>query len=127
MDDGDDIILRRIAMWNHYHKSFGGAERAGWLRRPVAPEHCTRSAHTYDAPLPDQARRTSVIRKLKAAGVPMFHFIALHSAPVGRRYARPHGDMTVTDDIADRLLHLPMFVGLKERQTVTIGIAMSVL
>ena len=128
MEDADDITRRRIAMWNNYHQWFEPAELAGKLRRPVVPDHCTHNAHMYYVLLPDLARRTAVIEKLKAAGVQtVFHYIPLHSAPAGRKYARQHGEMTVTDDIADRLLRLPMYAGLEERQAETIRIVMSVL
>ena len=128
MEDAEDITRRRIAMWNNYHQWFEPSERAGKLRRPVVPDHCTHNAHMYYVLLPDLARRTAVIEKLKAAGVQtVFHYIPLHSAPAGRKYARQHGDMTVTDDIADRLLRLPMYAGLEERQAEVIRIVLSVL
>lgn len=128
MEDADDITRRRIAMWNNYHQWFEPAERAGKLRRPVVPDHCGHNAHMYYILLPDLARRTAVIEKLKAAEVhTVFHYIPLHSAPAGRKYARTHGEMMVTDDIADRLLRLPMYAGLEERQAEAIRIVLSVL
>ena len=104
------------------------AERAGKLRRPIVPAHCTHNAHMYYILLPDLATRTAVIAKLKAAEVnTVFHYIPLHSAPAGRKFARTHGEMMVTDDIADRLLRLPMYAGLEERQAEAIRIVLSVL
>jgi dTDP-4-amino-4,6-dideoxygalactose transaminase len=128
MEDADDITRRRIAMWNNYHQWFEPAERAGKLRRPVVPEHCAHNAHMYYILLPDLVRRTTVIQRLKAAEVnTVFHYIPLHSAPAGKKFARAHGDMTVTDDISDRLLRLPMYAGLEERQAEAIRIVLSVL
>ena len=69
-----------------------------------------------------------MIEKLKAAEVnTVFHYIPLHSAPAGRKFARTHGEMMVTDDIADRLLRLPMWAGLEDRQAEAIRIVLSVL
>ncbi len=128
MEDAEIITRRRIAMWNNYHQWFEEAERAGKLRRPVVPAHCTHNAHMYYILLPDLARRTAVIEKLKAAEVnTVFHYIPLHSAPAGRKYARTHGEMMVTDDISDRLLRLPMYAGLEDRQAEAIRIVLSVL
>jgi dTDP-4-amino-4,6-dideoxygalactose transaminase len=128
MEEADAITKRRLAMWNTYHQWFAEAERAGKLRRPVIPGHCTHNAHMYYVLLPDLARRTAVIEKLKAAGIQsVFHYIPLHSAPAGQKYARTHGEMTVTDDVAGRLLRLPMWAGLEERQAEVIQTVLSVL
>jgi dTDP-4-amino-4,6-dideoxygalactose transaminase len=71
--------------------------------------------------LPDLQRRTALIAHLKEAGVhSVFHYVPLHSAPAGRRYARAHGQLSVTDDISDRLLRLPLWVGMEEQQVAII-------
>jgi dTDP-4-amino-4,6-dideoxygalactose transaminase len=128
MEDADAITRRRLAMWNTYHQWFLEAERAGKLRRPVVPAHCVHNAHMYYILLPDLARRTAVIEKLKASGIhSVFHYIPLHSAPAGKKFARAQGEMMVTDDIADRLLRLPMWAGLEERQVEVIQAVLSVL
>ncbi|MCY7316787.1 MAG: dTDP-4-amino-4,6-dideoxygalactose transaminase [Rubrivivax sp.] len=128
MEDADAITKRRLAMWHTYHQWFDEAERAGKLRRPVVPAHCTHNAHMYYILLPDLARRTAVIEQLRVADVhTVFHYIPLHSAPAGRKFARAHGEMMVTDDTADRLLRLPMYAGLEERQVEAIRIVLSVL
>jgi dTDP-4-amino-4,6-dideoxygalactose transaminase len=128
MEDADIITRRRLAMWNTYHQWFAEAEQAGKLRRPVVPAHCSHNAHMYYILLPDLSRRTAVIEKLKAAEVnTVFHYIPLHSSPAGRRFARAHGDMSVTDDMSDRLLRLPMYAGLEDRQTEAIRTILSVL
>lgn len=128
MEEADAITKRRLAMWNTYHQWFAEAEQAGKLRRPIVPAHCTHNAHMYYILLPDLERRTAVIAKLKAAGVyGVFHYIPLHSSPAGRKFARAHGEMMVTDDIADRLLRLPLWAGLEERQVEVIQTLLSVL
>ena len=128
MEEVDAITRRRLAMWGTYHQWFADAERAGKLRRPVVPGHCLHNAHMYYVLLPDLQVRTAVIAKLKALGVhSVFHYIPLHSAPAGRKYARAHGELPVTDGIADRLLRLPMWVGLEDRQTEVIQAVLAAL
>ena len=128
MEEVDSITRRRLAMWGTYHQWFADAERAGKLRRPVVPGHCLHNAHMYYVLLPDLETRTAVISKLKALGVhSVFHYIPLHSAPAGRKYARAHGELSVTDGIADRLLRLPMWVGLEDQQTEVIQAVLAAL
>ena len=71
--------------------------------------------------LPDLDRRTAFIDKLRRVDInTVFHYIPLHSAPAGRRYARAHGDLKVTDDVSNRLVRLPLWSGLEEHQTEVI-------
>jgi len=63
------------------------------------------------------ATRTAVLAKLKSKGVQAtFHYVPLHSAPAGAKYGRVSGDMTVTDDLSDRLLRLPLGGGMTMKE-----------
>jgi dTDP-4-amino-4,6-dideoxygalactose transaminase len=65
--------------------------------------------------LPDLDTRTRVIDVLKDAGIAaVFHYVPLHSAPAGRRYGRTDGPLPVTDDTSDRLLRLPLWIGVAD-------------
>lgn len=65
--------------------------------------------------LPSLECRQHLIVGLKAIGVnSVFHYVPLHSAPAGKRYARCAGPMTHTEDLSDRLVRLPLWVGLDD-------------
>ncbi|MCY4757398.1 dTDP-4-amino-4,6-dideoxygalactose transaminase [Pelomonas aquatica] len=116
-EEVDAINRRRLLMWDVYHQALSSYEAEGLLRRPIVPGHCQHNAHMYYILLPDLARRTAVINSLKAQGVQsVFHYIPLHSAPAGKRYARTHGELPVTNNTSDRLLRLPLWVGMEEQQ-----------
>ncbi len=115
MDAADDITARRMALWNQYHAWAEPYEKAGRLRRPIIPAHCAHNAHMYYLLLPTLAIRTAFIAAMKAAGVQcVFHYIPLHSSPAGLHYARAHGDLAVTNDISNRLVRMPLWIGLEE-------------
>ncbi len=42
----------------------------------------------------------------------VFHYVPLHSSPAGRRYGRVSGTMVHTESISDRVLRLPLWVGM---------------
>jgi dTDP-4-amino-4,6-dideoxygalactose transaminase len=64
----------------------------------------------------DLDARSKLIGTLKQQGIgAVFHYVPLHSAPAGQRFGRAHGNMDVTNDISDRLLRLPLWVGLDDR------------
>jgi dTDP-4-amino-4,6-dideoxygalactose transaminase len=61
--------------------------------------------------------RTRVLDALKAHGIhAVFHYVPLDTAPAARRFARTHGTLTVTHDIADRLVRLPLWLGVEDEQ-----------
>jgi dTDP-4-amino-4,6-dideoxygalactose transaminase len=121
MEEATAITNRRLALWNQYHTAFAGLEAAGKLRRPIVPEGCVHNAHMYYILLPSLEKRTEVIAKMKAAGVhTVFHYVPLHSAPAGRLRARAHGEMQHTDALSDRLLRLPLWVGLDQQLEVVV-------
>jgi dTDP-4-amino-4,6-dideoxygalactose transaminase len=111
MDEAESITERRLAMWNQYHQRFADAEAAGRLRRPHVPEGCRHNAHMYYIVLPDETARARVIEFLRVKGMhSVFHYVPLHSSPMGRRVGRSYGTLKVTDFISERLLRLPLWV-----------------
>jgi dTDP-4-amino-4,6-dideoxygalactose transaminase len=113
-----DITRERLALWNLYHEAFLALEQAGRILRPVVPAHCQSNGHIYYLITRSLTERTKLIEYLKSNGISaVFHYVPLHSAPAGRRYARTHGELTVTSDLSDRLVRLPLWVGM-ERQAI---------
>ena len=124
LEHADEITERRLAIWNTYHEAFADLETQGRLRRPIVPAHCTHNAHMYYLLLPDLPTRTAFIGRLKQSGIgAVFHYIPLHSSPAGRRYGRAATPMTVTDDVSERLVRLPLWVGLESQQHQVIDVA----
>lgn len=128
MAAADDITTQRMALWNQYHAWAAPFEAVGRLRRPVVPAHCTHNAHMYYLLLPSLQARTEFISSLKAAGIQsVFHYIPLHSSPAGLRCTRAHGELSVTTDISDRLVRLPLWIGLETHMPKVLQAAASAL
>lgn len=112
MDEADSITARRLSLWDSYHQELAGLEAAGQLRRPIVPRDCRHNAHMYYILLPDQSTRARLIDRLKACNIhSVFHYVPLHASPMGRRVGRAMGSMAVTEDISERLLRLPLWIG----------------
>jgi dTDP-4-amino-4,6-dideoxygalactose transaminase len=113
MEEAEYITRKRLAIWEHYHQMLSPLEVAGVLRRPVIPEGCQHNAHMYYILLDSFGKRSELIDRLKEQGVnAVFHYVPLHSSLAGRRYGRVCGTMNNTDSAADRLLRLPLWVGM---------------
>jgi dTDP-4-amino-4,6-dideoxygalactose transaminase len=117
LEEAEAITARRLALWVRYHEAFADLEHAGMVRRPMIPAGCTHNAHMYYLLLPGLEERTAFIEHMKALEIQcVFHYVPLHSSPRGRLVGRAGGAMTVTDDVADRLVRLPLWVDLAEHQ-----------
>ncbi|WP_434672495.1 dTDP-4-amino-4,6-dideoxygalactose transaminase [Pseudomonas sp. R1-15] len=121
LDEADSITQKRISIWNRYHQSLEQLEMTGAIRRPTIPTNCTHNAHMYYVLLTPDADRQRVLDKLKFDNViSVFHYVPLHSSPAGLRYGRTHGEMANTDVLSERLIRLPLWVGLTEEQQASI-------
>jgi len=110
LEKAEEINAQRLEIWNRYHAAFAELEARERVRRPIVPEPARHNAHMYYLLMPDLQTRTAAMNELKQRGIgAVFHYVPLHSAPAGLRYGRVHGSMHVTDDIADRLLRLPLW------------------
>jgi dTDP-4-amino-4,6-dideoxygalactose transaminase len=113
MEEADNITAQRLALWDRYHAALAPLQAAGKLIRPTLPADCRHNAHMYYILLDSLEQRTRIITQLKEQGIySVFHYVPLHSAPAGLRLSRTHGDMRHTDHQADRLLRLPLWIGL---------------
>lgn len=117
MEEAESITQRRLAIWDNYHIGLESIEGGGEIRRPFIPSECVHNAHMYYILLPDIECRTNLIAKLKEQDInAVFHYIPLHASPAGMDFSKTNEELSITNDIADRLLRLPLWCGLEEHQ-----------
>jgi dTDP-4-amino-4,6-dideoxygalactose transaminase len=114
MEEADVITQRRLDIWNTYHQWFASLEEQGKIRRPVIPPDCKHNAHMYYLLLPDLEQRTTFIEALKVQGIgAVFHYIPLHDSPMGMKHGRTSGDLKNTQELSERLVRLPLWLGME--------------
>lgn len=114
LEEADAITRERLALWDRYYAWASPHEAQGRLRRPVVPAECVHNAHMFYLLLPDLETRTRFIEHLREHDIhPVFHYIPLHSAPAGRRFGRTSGGLPITEDISDRLVRMPFWLGIE--------------
>lgn len=115
LEAAEAVTAARTAIWDTYHEALAPLEAAGRLRRPMVPPHCVHNGHMYPVLMPDRDARDRALRALNASGYKaVFHYVPLHDAPAGRRYGRVAGPLSNTEAAGDRVLRLPLWVGLPE-------------
>lgn len=112
----DEINAKRLSVWARYDAFFKAYESL--IRRPIIPPECGHNAHMYYLLFKDLKTRTAFIDTLKTHDIgSVFHYIPLHSAPAGVRFGRtPYLPLTVTDNVSDMLVRLPLFYSLTEEE-----------
>ncbi len=117
LEEADQITAQRLTIWQRYHDALASLEEEGIIRRPIVPEYCQHNAHMYYILLAPGIDRQPILEEFRRSDIwSVFHYVPLHSSPAGQRYGRVHGDMRVTNSISERLIRLPMWVGLAETQ-----------
>lgn len=119
LEEAGTITETRLQIWEEYHQGFAALEKSGYLRRPIISNNCQHNAHMYYILLENIEGRTAFLQYLKENGaLAVFHYIPLHSSPAGIRYGRFYGDLGVTDSVSDRIIRLPLYVGMEDVQHI---------
>ncbi|MBN9165053.1 MAG: dTDP-4-amino-4,6-dideoxygalactose transaminase [Myxococcales bacterium 68-20] len=109
------IQNRRRRVWERYAKELSAWAAARDVRLPLVPSHCEQTFHMFYLLLPNLERRTAFIEHLDARGVKAaFHYVPLHTSPMGRRFGGRAGDCPVTERVSDQLVRLPLYADLDE-------------
>lgn len=117
LEEADRITKERLASWQRYHELLEPLEAKGILRRPIVPDDCEHNAHMYYVLLSSEIDRQKVLDAFKRNEIwAVFHYVPLHSSPAGKHYGRSHGDLAVTNQQSERLIRLPLWVGLSHEQ-----------
>jgi dTDP-4-amino-4,6-dideoxygalactose transaminase len=117
MEEAETITNMRLDIWQRYHNSFAPLEASGLVRRPFIPKDCQHNAHMYYVLLMPGIDRKTILDEFNRNDIgAVFHYVPLHSSPAGQRYGRTHGDLAITNSVSERLIRLPLWVGLTATQ-----------
>jgi len=117
LQEAETITESRLSIWRAYNEALAPLEREGLLKRPTIPAHCLHNAHMYYVLTADEETRPRLLAFLNAEGIgAVFHYIPLHLSPAGLKYGRACGRLAVTEDISARLLRLPLWIGMGDKE-----------
>lgn len=110
LERAEEVTQKRLDIWRQYHAALSPLERQGVFSLSSPPAHCNANGHIFYLLTRSEEERNALLRHLNRQGVnAVFHYVPLHSSPAGRRFARSHGELAVTDAVAARLLRLPLY------------------
>ena len=119
----DDLTERRRKIYQFYRWHLEALQAEGFLQIPSLPEEegSLSNFHLFYLVMPDLDCRDALIASLKSQGVhAVFHYVPLHSSPMGQKFGYREGDLPVTEDISRRLVRLPLFYEITEQQQLRV-------
>ena len=114
MDKVNDI---RRTIYERYFESFTDLEKEGRLKLPFIAVDCTSNYHMFYLVLESEKERDRLIEYLNKKNInSVFHYVPLHTSPMGLKLGYKRGDFPITEDVSNRLLRLPFYNGMKEEE-----------
>lgn len=111
----DFIQSRRRAIWERYYAGLSDWAASSGVQLPFVPPECEQAYHMFYLVMPRQTARDALIRRLRDQGIlAVFHYVPLHSSPMGASFDA--ADCPLSESVSARLLRLPFFTGLSERE-----------
>jgi len=113
LEECERITRQRRGIYDYYAEHLAHLERQGALRLPRVPVECAHNGHMFYVLLTDGAVRHRLIAHLEARSIlAVFHYVPLHTSPMGRQYGYKGGELPVTESSSERLLRLPCYFSL---------------
>ena len=111
----EKVQEKRRRVWNRYLEALADWAESNGVKLPVIPADCEQAYHMFYMLLPSAEQRELLISHLKAKSIlSVFHYIPLHLAEAGKKFAARPGDCPVSEDVSERLLRLPFYNDLNE-------------
>ena len=129
LEELENIKKKRKAVFDFYYQNLRDLEEEGKLRLPVIPDDCEINYHLFYILLPSERKRDSLMQDLKNRGIQaVFHYVPLHTSPMGGKFGYKPGDLPVTESASGRLLRLPLYpdIGREAQEFVVAAIKESV-
>jgi len=111
------ITQQRRMLFARYCERLGNAVAHAGGRIPTVPAGCEPNGHIFYLLLADRQQRDALIAHLARHGVEaVFHYVPLHTSPMGRRLGNRPGQLPVTESVSERIVRLPLYPDLTDAE-----------
>jgi len=113
LEHADEITRQRHAIHDRYASGLKPLADSGYLRLPQIPVNCLHNAHMFYILVKSESVRAKLLAHLKENNInAVFHYVPLHTSPMGQQYGYKLGELPVTEDLSERLIRLPCYYEL---------------
>ena len=114
LEEADTITRKRNEISSYYFSRFAPLSAHGVIKMPTCPEGCRHNAHMFylliNTALGDRDRLISHLNEINIKTV--FHYVPLHTSPMGLSMGYKPGDLPVTEELSERIVRLPCYFEL---------------
>lgn len=118
LEELDKIKIMRKKIFRRYYNSL-----KSFINRPFLddisyiPADRNSNYHIFYLKFSDNKIRNFVLTSLKNRGIfAAFHYIPLHSSPMGRKLGYEVSDLELTEEVGATILRLPLYPGLSDEK-----------
>lgn len=112
----EKIVKKRAKITNEYIKLFTPYEDDGFLQIPHPPSYVTINHHAFFIIFDTSKHRQQFLSYLRDKNVYAYiGYVPLHSSPMGIKFGYKPDDLSLTEDVASRIVRLPFYTELAER------------
>lgn len=114
-DELETINENRKNAFEYYYSELLKLQEEEIIRLPYIPEYSTPNYHMFYIVVEDKQEKDKLINYLKVKGISsVFHYVPLHTSPMGIKLGNKAGELPVTEDLSERIIRLPMYYGLSK-------------
>lgn len=122
LENMDEISNLREIIYNFYSRELSRFENYSFLEQiSYVPENRESNYHIFYLKFSNKKIRDFVLKELKKVGITAtFHYIPLHSSPMGKKLGYRKEELPITNNAADTILRLPIYPELNKDEQVYI-------
>ncbi len=122
LEEADTITKKRKSIYQFYLKQLQPLQDNGYIKLPISPSNCSHNAHMfYFLVMTSIVDRDKLLKYLKSKNIrAVFHYVPLHTSPMGLQMGYREGDLSNTEELSSRLIRLPCYYELTEVDQVRI-------
>lgn len=104
------ITDKRVKNYYNYYNLLKPLEDAQLIKLPHVPDKFIHNGHLFYLITKTAEVRQKLLKYLKDNGISaVFHYIPLHSSPVGKKYKQTNGNLSNTENLSSKLIRLPNY------------------
>ncbi len=113
LENLDSIQTARQRVFDYYRERLSFLESMGVARLPTVPESCRANYHMFYLVVENGTTRDALLSYLRENGIgAVFHYVPLHTSPMGRSLGYREGSLPETESLSQRIIRLPFFGGI---------------
>lgn len=113
----ETIIGARCRIFDLYYSLLSPLAKQQHIGLPWVNSTDNNNGHIFYIVTASLEERTKLIEHLKIRNIhAVFHYVPLHSSPGGRKYGKVYRELYNTNDMSERVLRLPVFYEMTEKQ-----------